>query len=153
MFTLASLTGIADTLSGEGIRFRKLQSDFSFKNGRLSIKNGRMDGPAVGMTMRGDYDLTSRAVDIGGTLVPAYWLNSLLGKIPIIGAIFGSREGEGLLGIVYRVSGDNGRANVLVNPLSLLTPGFFRRIFEFGIGLSDDLDDDDVDMQDEALTQ
>jgi hypothetical protein len=27
--------------------------------------------------------------------------------------------------------------DVLVNPLSVLTPGVFRRIFEFGIGLPD----------------
>ena len=39
-----------------------------------------MHGPAVGMTMQGDFDLSSGAVDVGGTLVLAYTINSFLAK-------------------------------------------------------------------------
>lgn len=153
LFSLASLTGIADTLSGDGIKFRKLQSNFYVKDGRLTIEDGRVHGPAVGMTMQGDFDLSSGAVDVGGTLVPAYTINSFLGKIPLIGGILASREGEGLLGIGYRMTGEGGKANVLVNPLSVLTPGVFRRIFELGIGLPDDIDDRIPELPDEDLTE
>ena len=136
--SLASLSGIADTLSGDGIKFKKAQGDFSFSEGRLSIKKGRMHGAAVGITTQGDYDVGSGDVDFGGTVIPSYTLNSLFGKIPIVGRILSGRRGEGVLGIGYRVSGDAGKANVLVNPLSVLTPGFLRRIFEIGIGLDND---------------
>ena len=153
LFSLASLTGIADTLSGDGIKFRKLQSNFYVKDGRLTIEDGRVHGPAVGMTMQGDYQFNRGIVDVGGTLVPAYTINSFLGKIPLIGGILASREGEGLLGIGYRISGEDGKANVLVNPLSVLTPGVFRRIFELGIGLPDDIDDRIPELPDEDLTE
>jgi hypothetical protein len=97
-----------------------------------------MHGAAVGITTQGDYDVGSGDIDFGGTVIPSYTLNSFFGKIPIVGPILSGRRGEGVLGIGYRVSGEAGKANVLVNPLSVLTPGFLRRIFEIGIGLDND---------------
>ena len=138
IISLASLSGIADTLSGDGIKFEKAQGNFVFSEGRLSIKKGRMHGAAVGITLQGDYDVGTGDVDFGGTVIPSYTLNSFFGKIPIVGRILSGRRGEGVLGIGYRVSGEAGKANVLVNPLSILTPGFLRRVFEIGIGLGDD---------------
>lgn len=141
MFSLASLSGIADTLSGEGIKFRKLQSNFLLRGTRLNIDDGLVHGPAVGFTVQGDYDFGRGDIDVGGTLVPAYSINSFFGKIPLIGRILGGRRGEGVVGIGYRITGSGGKASALVNPLSVLTPGVFRRIFELGIGLPDAIDE------------
>lgn len=146
--SLASLRGIADTLSGDGIKFEKAQGNFAFGGGRLTINKGRMHGPAVGITMQGDYDIGAGNVDIGGTVIPSYTLNSFFGKIPIVGPLLSGRRGEGIIGIGYRVSGEAGKANVLVNPLSVLTPGFLRRVFEIGIGLGD-VDNDPLPELDE----
>ena len=85
--SLASLRGIADTLSGDGIKFEKAQGNFAFGGGRLTINKGRMHGPAVGITMQGDYDIGAGNVDIGGTVIPSYTLNSFFGKIPIVGPL------------------------------------------------------------------
>lgn len=147
--SLASLRGIADTLSGDGIEFKKAQGNFSLGGGRLTIKDGRMHGPAVGITVQGDYDLSRGDVDMGGTVIPSYTLNSFFGKIPIVGQVLSGRKGEGILGIGYRVSGEAGEANVLVNPLSVLTPGFLRRVFEIGIGLGDEEGGDTLPELDE----
>ena len=151
--SLASLRGIADTLSGDGIKFEKAQGNFSFGNGRLTIEKGRMHGAAVGITLQGDYDIGSGDVDIGGTVVPAYTLNSFFGKIPIVGRILSGRRGEGIVGIGYRVAGESGKANVLVNPLSVLTPGFLRRVFEIGIGLGDGENKELPELDEPDLTQ
>ena len=151
--SLASLRGISDTLSGDGIKFEKAQGNFSFGNGRLNINRGRMHGPAVGITMQGDYDLGSGDVDIGGTVIPSYTINSFFGKIPIVGPLLSGRRGEGIIGIGYRVSGEAGKANVLVNPLSVLTPGFLRRVFEIGIGLGDGDKDPLPELEEPDLTE
>ena len=151
--SLASLRGISDTLSGDGIKFDKAQGNFSFGEGRLTIAKGRMHGAAVGITLQGDYDIGSGDVDFGGTVVPAYTLNSFFGKIPIVGRLLSGRQGEGILGIGYRVSGEAGQANVLVNPLSVLTPGFLRRVFELGIGLGDDDNKELPELEEPELTQ
>jgi len=153
MLSLASLTGIADTLSGDGIKFDKAQGNFWLPDGRLTIDDGRMNGAAVGLTLQGDYDIGRGDVDIGGTLVPAYTLNSFFGKIPIVGPVLGGRRGEGIIGIGYRVAGENGKANVLVNPLSVLTPGVFRRIFELGIGLGERDEEINPELDELDLTE
>ncbi len=152
MLSLASLSGIADTLSGDGIKFDKAQGNFWLADGRLTIDDARMNGAAVGLTMQGDYDIGRGDVDIGGTLIPAYTLNSFFGKIPLVGPVLGGRRGEGIIGIGYRVSGENGKANVLVNPLSVLTPGVFRRIFELGIGLGERGEELNPDLDEPDLT-
>ena len=61
---------------------------------------------------------------------PIYALNSALGNAPIIGDILVGKKGEGLLAFSYRVSGETGNPSVFVNPLSALTPGIFRQIFQ-----------------------
>lgn len=153
ILSLASLTGIADTLTGDGIKFRKLQSDFSVNNGRVNLEGGLVHGAAVGFTVRGDYELSDDSLDFGGTVIPAYSLNSLPGKIPLLGRILGGRRGEGLIGIGYRVGGTPNDLDVLVNPLSVLTPGVFRRIFELGIGLPDEEAQQIVEPPREQLTE
>ena len=81
--------------------------------------------------MRGRVDFKTKTVNLGGTYVPLYGLNSALGAIPILGGIFVGREGEGVVGITFTVQGQLDDPNVLVNPISVLAPGIFRQIFEF----------------------
>ena len=64
--------------------------------------------------------------------MPAYTLNTLLGYVPMLGNLFVSRSGEGVIGMTYAVSGDSANPTVTVNPLSALAPGFLRRLFQIG---------------------
>ncbi|MDX1785720.1 MAG: hypothetical protein R3210_06290, partial [Roseovarius sp.] len=45
-----------------------------------------------------------------------------------VGGIF-TRQGEGLVGVNYKLKGPAKSPRVQVNPLSILTPGMFREIF------------------------
>jgi hypothetical protein len=49
----------------------------------------------------------------------------------LLGELLSSRSGEGLFGITFAVKGSNSQPDVLVNPISVLAPGFFRQLFEF----------------------
>ncbi len=75
----------------------------------------------MGISADGLYDFTSERLDVRGVISPVYFLNG-------IGSIF-TRRGEGLFGFNYRVRGSVQNARTSVNPLSILTPGMFRRIF------------------------
>jgi hypothetical protein len=129
ILSLASLTGIVDTLSGGGLRFDELTFDFALENRILSIREAKMRGPAIGMTGEGDIGLDDKTVDFSGTLVPAYTANSLLGDIPLIGGLLIGKDGEGVFAITYAVKGPYSNALISINPLSALTPGFIRGIF------------------------
>ncbi len=129
ILSLASLSGLFDTLSGSGLSFDAMEMDFALREGSLAVRDARLYGPALGMTGEGDIALDDRQIDFSGTLVPAYTANSLLGDIPIIGDVFVGREGEGIFALTYSVDGPYEAAQISVNPLSALTPGFLRGIF------------------------
>lgn len=132
ILTLGSFTGINDTLQGEGILFTRLDASWRLDDMAFDLDDAIMAGPAIGVTIKGHINRTTDEVDLAGTIVPAYTVNSLLGNIPVVGDIFASREGEGLFGITYGISGPSNDPQVTVNPLAVLMPGILRRIFEFG---------------------
>jgi hypothetical protein len=77
-------------------------------------------------------DLDAGSCDIHGTVVPAYALNTLPGKIPLIGKLFSPEKGGGLFAMRYTMTGPFANPKVTINPLSALTPGFLREIFGLG---------------------
>jgi hypothetical protein len=90
-----------------------------------------MNGPILGATMRGRVNFKTQTVNLGGTYVPLYGLNSALGAIPVLGGLLVGRQGEGVVGITFAIQGPLNDPNVLVNPMSVVAPGIFRQIFEF----------------------
>ncbi|MEM7728800.1 MAG: AsmA-like C-terminal domain-containing protein [Pseudomonadota bacterium] len=150
ILSLASLTGIVDTLSGEGLAFDEMSFDFALQNRVLSVRDAKLRGPAIGMTGAGEVDLSARDLDFGGTLVPAYTANSILGDVPLLGDLLVGRDGEGVFALTYAVDGPFSGALVAINPLSALTPGFIRGIFREN---RDDLPDSMGDAADKALPE
>jgi len=128
VLSVALLTGVLDSLSGEGIRFSSLETDFAYADPRLDIVDAKASGPALGVTARGTMNIDADTVEIDGTIVPANALNSLPGRIPLIGNIL-TGGGGGVFAATYRVSGALGDPRVSVNPLSALAPGFLRNLF------------------------
>ncbi len=61
--------------------------------------------------------------------MPAYFFNTLLGNIPLIGRLFSPERGGGLFAATYSMSGGLDDPAVAVNPLAALTPGFLRGVF------------------------
>jgi hypothetical protein len=113
------------------IDFKQLRAPFSVGGGKFRLQDAYMNGLQLGATMRGTVDFKARTVDLGGTYVPLYGLNSAFRAIPILGPVLGGRQGEGLVGITFAIKGSLDDPSVLVNPMSVMTPGIFRQIFEF----------------------
>ncbi|PHR61967.1 MAG: hypothetical protein COA43_01995 [Robiginitomaculum sp.] len=130
ILSLASLQGLAGTLSGTGMKFSTLDMDFAIDDGVLKIRDGRASGAALGLTGEGDIGIANKTLDFNGVLVPAYAVNSILGDIPLLGDIIVGKKGEGMFALNYAVKGPFAKTRVSVNPLSALTPGFLRRIFD-----------------------
>lgn len=128
ILSVGSLTGIRNALTGGGISFDKLAANIASQGGVITVDKGIANGTALGITVEGAVDTNTTKLDLKGVVVPAYALNSILGKIPIIGALIGG-EGEGLIAFNYWIGGAYDKPDVGVNPLSGLTPGFLRGIF------------------------
>lgn len=130
VLTFGSLTGALDTLSGEGIVFQRLLGDFILEDGIARSEMLRAYGAAIGLTAKGTVDVDRSRLDIEGTVIPAYTVNRVLGKIPVLGNILTGGEGGGVLGVTYTVGGPFEEPEVSVNALSALAPGFLRGLFE-----------------------
>jgi hypothetical protein len=131
LFAAATLDGPLRLLKGDGIAITKLSAPFSARGKIVMIHEGRASGPAVGGTFEGVLDRKTDRIELTGTMVPAYGLNSMLGAVPILGDILASRKGEGVFGVTYSMKGPLDDPTLSTNPLSVLTPGILRRIFEF----------------------
>ena len=130
ILTLASLQGIADLLSGEGIGFSEFEMNFDNKDNLMTIKEIYAIGPAISILMDG-YIEKSKLVSLRGTLVPATTINKVIGSIPIIGDILvGKKTGEGVFGVSFKIKGHPKNLETSVNPIKTLTPRFITRTLE-----------------------
>ena len=130
ILSLASLRGLSDTLSGDGILFTRVVVPVTLAGDRFIIDGATANGPALGFTLNGWVGQTSDDIRVSGVLVPSFGMNSMLGGIPVIGDLFVGRDGEGIFSLTYSIRGTLDRAQVAINPLSAVTPGILRRIFE-----------------------
>jgi len=130
ILSLASIRGLSDTLAGDGVLFSIAELPLTIVGGRYNVVGARASGPALGLTANGWLTPATGEIDIDGVLVPSFGLNSALGGLPVIGNLFISRRGEGVISLRYGVEGTLEKAQVSVNPLSAITPGVLRRIFE-----------------------
>jgi len=135
ILSLPSFSGAGSMLSGSGIPFSTLRGDFAYSSNHLVLENLLGYGGAIGGTANGTVDLGRDRLDLQGTIVPAYALNSIIGNIPLIGSLLLGGEGQGLFAANYRVTGSAGDPQISVNPLSALAPGFLRRLFQPNFGM------------------
>ena len=130
LLTLASLQGIADLLSGEGIGFDEFEMNFQNQDNLMTIDEIYAIGPAISILMDG-YVEKNKLVSLRGTLVPATTINKAIGTIPILGKILvGKQTGEGVFGVSFKIKGPPKDLETSVNPIKTLTPRFITRTLE-----------------------
>ena len=130
LLSLASLQGIADLATGEGIRFDEFDMFFDNSNNLITIKEIYALGPAISILMEG-YIEKNKLVSLRGTLVPATTINKSIAKIPLLGNILvGSKTGEGVFGVSFKIKGPPDDLDTKVNPIKTLTPRFITRTLE-----------------------
>ena len=116
------------------VKMQRLEMKFNLQGDRLRIRDGRAYSSLIGVTAAGEIGRAKRQVRLRGTLVPLYVLNSVFGRVPVIGDLLVGEKGSGLLAANFTVSGSLDKPKFDVNPISLLTPGVLRRLFDFGSG-------------------
>ena len=130
LLTLASLQGIADLLTGEGIRFNEFEMKFNNINGLMTIEEIYSLGPSISILMDG-YVQKDDLISLRGTLVPATTINKVIGSIPLLGDILvGKKTGEGVFGVSFKIKGYPKDLKTTVNPIKTLTPRFITRTLE-----------------------
>jgi hypothetical protein len=117
---------------GGGLSFTRAEVPFTLQPHVLTLGETRAFSSSLGVTAKGRIDRVNQRIDLEGTIVPAYMINSLLGNIPLLGRLFAPERGGGLIAVGWRMRGRLDDPDVTVNPLSALTPGFLRGLFGGG---------------------
>ena len=121
--------GILDAIRGPGLVFSRAVVPFRYVGDVLTSQDARAYSASLGVTTQGRLDLARSTVDLRGTIVPAYAVNSALGRLPLVGHLFSPERGGGVIAAAFTLRGPLGDPSVMVNPLSALTPGFLRGVF------------------------
>ena len=130
LLTLASLQGIADLLTGEGIRFTDFEMIFSNNKNLMEIEEIYAIGPSISILMEG-YIQKNELISLRGTLVPASTINRTIASIPLVGDfLIGKKVGEGVFGVSFKIKGPPNDLKTTVNPVKTLTPRFITRTLE-----------------------
>ena len=130
LLSLASLQGIADLATGEGIRFNEFDMFFENSENLIKINEIYALGPAISILMEG-YVEKNNLVSLRGTLVPATTINKTISKIPLVGDVLvGKKMGEGVFGVSFKIKGPPDDLDTRVNPIKTLTPRFITRTLE-----------------------
>jgi hypothetical protein len=116
-----SVVGLLNQMRGQGLLFSDVDAKFRLTPNQVILNQSSATGPGLGISMDGIYASASRSMDFQGVISPFYLLNG-------IGSVL-TRPGEGLIGFNFNLRGPVDNPQVLVNPLSALTPGMFRDIF------------------------
>ena len=119
--SVASFRGMLDLLTGEGISFSHLDAPFEYRRKQLMLKKAKAFGNVLGITANGTYDRRFEELDVRGQVAPAYSLNMILGKIPLVGNLLAGKDGT-VFAADYYISGDVADASIQINPLSALSP-------------------------------
>ena len=128
LLSLADFGGVADLLSGEGIRFKVLDIKFTNNKDIMRIEELYAVGPSISILIDGYIDNKSGLTSLRGTMVPAKDLNKLISKIPVLGKILVPTEiGEGMFGVSFKIKGMPGKLKTTVNPIKTLTPRFITK--------------------------
>lgn len=136
LLTLASLTGIVDMLSGDGIAFTHFDAPFTYRDGRLVLSDAKAFGNVIGISGSGVYDNERGELDFRGMLAPAYGLNSFLGRIPLVGTLLSGSDGT-VFAVNYRISGPANDPEININPLSALSPNSVKELWQDTFGATD----------------
>jgi hypothetical protein len=120
-------------LNPSNVPFDRMRLDYTKRGSIIVIEDATLRGASVGATFNGTLDLARQTVSLAGTYLPAYAFNNLFGKLPIIGLALGGGSKGGLIGVTFKVDGKLSAPSLMINPLSVITPGIFRKIFEFPV--------------------
>ena len=128
----ATLYGVAEALSGPGLLLDHTTIPFTLKQNLLSLHGADTYSEALGFTASGTVNIADDTCDLDATIIPAYALNSFLGRLPLIGRLFTAEKAGGLFAMRAHVHGKINDPDVSVNPLSVFLPGFLRGLFGLG---------------------
>lgn len=111
------------------VRFLGASAEIEKGEGYLKM-DGSLTGVQIGLTYNGTLFDSKNRMDVSGTFMPAFGISRMVSAIPFVGQILSNGKDSGLIGITYRLVGPSVSPTIQLNPLSIVAPGIFKKVFE-----------------------
>lgn len=126
---LSSLASPSLTFADHGVKFKYCHADLKIMDKKIIFNDIKFRSSTVTITGNGVINLSDKDVLFKGKVAPKiYGLNKIAASIPLIGQVL-SGNSENVIEASYTVSGKFGNIKTSINPLSILTIGFFKDLF------------------------
>lgn len=136
LLTVASFTGMVNLLTGDGMAFSHADAPFTYKYKLLNFKEAKAFGNVMGLTANGTYHRRTEEVNVKGVIAPAYSINTMIGKIPLVGGLLSGKDGT-VFAANYSISGDISDPMIDINPMSALSPSSLKDLMNSLFGSND----------------
>ena len=123
IIALASPTGFMDLFSRD-LTFSSISGGLHYKNGQLFIEKMVGKGINLGLSLEGMLDLEKKHFALTGTIIPAYFFNTIFSYIPILGRLFGGDQG--IISTNFSLTGPFDDPYINISPISAITPNFIK---------------------------
>ena len=129
LLSAVSVIGLLEQMDGQGLAFSESKANFSISSDKIIIHDSSAIGASMGLTMQGELNPLTEEIDAVGVVTPFYAVNGIFEQTGLFAGLLGNKEGEGVFGFNYQINGVGDDLRIEVNPLSILTPGVFRELF------------------------
>ncbi len=124
--------------SSEKTTFDSVKIDFELQDYKLAIKSLVANNYKIGITAKGEINLSDKSCHLKGMIVPGFIVNNLfgIGKIPLVGGVISGLltggEGGGLFGIRYEYDKNPGdkEAKFSTNKVAAFVPSTIQNLFD-----------------------
>jgi hypothetical protein len=119
---------MVNLLTGEGLTFSHFDAPLEYEHKTLKVTDAKMFGDVIGFTGSGTYNRNTQAINMKGIISPAYSLNSMLSKIPLVGSVLAGKDGT-VFAVNYDITGTAVDPKININPLSVFSPNSLKDLF------------------------
>ena len=128
-FSVLSLAGLYSLVEGDGTAFQRGHAVLETRGPIVKISSMRASGEAVGVTMLGLFDRTTKKIDVSGNLVPVSQISKIIGRLPLLGDLITGIDKSGIFVTQFKVTGTSDDMKTSVNPVTSVAPGLIRDLF------------------------
>ena len=137
---------IYSQIKNEKDQLKYLEVSLKKENETLKIINGFTSGGMVGYTFAGEAIPSRKKSNIQGFYGPIYIFDKIFNKIPLLNKILSNDPNDSLIGAEFFINTNREETELIINPLSLATPGVFRKIFDI-FDFNNSLDTVEIDNE------
>jgi hypothetical protein len=131
ILAMTSVPGLTNVFGGRGLAVTRLASRIGYRASALTLDEGVVESPSFGMRFAGTVGTGDGALDVRGSLVPSYYgLNTLAGRVPVLGTVLTGSKQHGLQVFEFAVRGTTTAPKLTVDPVSSLAPGAVRDLLK-----------------------